>query len=178
MLPIMNVKLGLYRHFKGGYYLLLNLLRTDKVEEPYYAQYLDIMHIELGYFTRPFSEWSTDVLSREDNVTGQRFRFEKVNSLLDNAQNMSTEHLIRELRCRADSPLQELDIDGLSALVYSSDYCIGEAFEATDDNPKGVSTDAVFDTPEQAFKYLREHPHSRRHKVFKRTFIEQKDTVL
>lgn len=175
---MISVRVGLYRHFKGGYYLLINALRSDNPAEPFYAQYIDISHPELGYFTRPLSEWETDVLSRPDNVTGQRFRFEKVNSLLDNAKNMSTEHLIRELRGRSDSPFQELDIDGLSDLVYSSDYCVGEAFEATDDCPKGVSTDAVFDTPEQAFKYLREHPHSRRYKVFKRTFIEQKDRVL
>ena len=86
----MNIpKIGLYRHFKGSYYFLMNMLRSD--EEYPLVQYVNVLHPELGYFCRPYPEWNDDVSSREDNVTGQIHRFELVKDLDNSVKNISTE---------------------------------------------------------------------------------------
>lgn len=168
----MNIpKIGLYRHFKGSYYFLMNMLRSD--EEYPLVQYVNVLHPELGYFCRPYPEWNDDVSSREDNVTGQIHRFELVKDLDNSVKNISTEQLIQELRNREDSPLQDLDIKGISDLVFSRDYCIGEEHEETEDYPQGVSVNEVFDTKEEAFKYMNTHAKNRRFKIFRRVFIEE-----
>ncbi len=164
--------IGLYRHFKGGFYLLMNILRSD--DGSYYAQYVNIMHPEQGYFVRPTSEWNTDVSSREDNFTGQKERFTKVYSVMDDAKNLSTEHLIRELRGRKDSPLQDLDIEGLNDHVFCTDYCIGEAYEAHDEYPNGVNSLYACESMEEAVEAIKKGKHfGDRCKIFKRVFIEQ-----
>ncbi len=163
------IKLGLYRHFKGEYYFLLNIVRGDNER---YVQYLNIFHPEYGYFVRPYSEWRTDVSEREDNITGQTYRFERVYSIDNAVKNLSTNQLIDELKERSDSPLQKLDIEGLSAKCFNSDYVVGEAYEATEDSPKGVYTVAVCDTPQEAFDYLSTHSTKKNTGVFKRTFIQ------
>lgn len=165
-------KIGLYRHFKGGYYFLMNVLRNDDGEP--LVQYVNVLHPELGYFCRPFSQWDEFVSDRPDNYTGQTSRFELVKDLDNTVKNISTDQLLRELRSREDSPLQDLDIDGISSLVYSRDYCIGESHEATEDYPKGVSVHEVFDTKDSAFHYMNSHARSNRFKVFRRVFIEEK----
>ena len=168
----MNVpRVGLYKHFKGGYYYALNILRQDDGEPM--IQYFNVMHPEFGYFVRPFSEWESDVSERTDNYTGQIHRFEKVKDLDNHIRNFSTEQLVAELRMRKDSPLQDLDIDGISELVFSKDYCIGEKHEETEDYPRGVSVNEVFDTKEEAVKYMNMYARSGRFSVFRRVFIEE-----
>lgn len=164
----MNV-VGLYRHFKGEYYFVLNVVRNEK-DGVFYMQYLNVLHPEYGYFVRPFSEFSEEVLDREDNVTGQLHRFERVVSLNDGIKNYSTTHLLNELAGRKDSPFQEADIEGLSDLVVCSDYCVGRFYEEDDDHSKGVETIVVLDTMEEAFEYMRRN-HVRGGEVFKRTFL-------
>lgn len=163
-------KFGLYRHFKGGYYLVMNRLLNDGEE---YVQYIDVLHIERGYFCRPVEEFSEDVSDRKDNYTGQLHRFEYVTHLDDVVKNASTEQLVKELKGRADSPLQTLDIDGLNERVYSTDYVIGIPFEATEDTPKCVETLNVFDTVEEAWECLKNKKSPIGVTVFKRTFIEE-----
>lgn len=179
------VTLGLYRHFKGDYYYVQNIVTDTKDEKSQVVIYFDVLHPERGTFARTvldfiakYDESGGDflghkyIIDRVDNVTGQTHRFEKIVSLDNEVKNLSTESLLNELAKRADSPLQELDIDGLSKRVFCSDYVIGEAYEATDDNPKGVFSFNVFDDGDSAFKYLSTHKHKSNAKVFKRTFIE------
>lgn len=167
------MKTGLYRHFKGSYYLVLNsLLGDDGIR---YIQYVNVLSTESGYFCRPVAEFLDDVSDREDNYTGQKYRFERVTNLDDVVKNASTEQLVRELKGRVDSPFQKLDIDGLNSCVYSTDYVIGMPYEATEDSPKGVETLNVFDTAEEAWKYLKNRSSRKDITVFKRTFIEESE---
>lgn len=172
MLQMSVPKMGLYRHFKGGYYFLMNVLRNEDGEYPL-LQYVDIEHPELGYFARPLPQWNDDIHEREDNYTGQTYRFEKVKDIDNPVRNLSTEQLIRELRGRENSPLQDLDIEEVSGRVFSRDYCIGEAHEETEDYPRGVSVNECFDTKEEAFKFMNTHAKNRKFKVFRRVFIEE-----
>lgn len=169
----MNIpKMGLYRHFKGGYYFLMNVLRNEDGDYPL-LQYVDIFHPELGYFARPVPQWNEDVSDRKDNMTGQIYRFERVVSIDNGISNFTTEQLMKELQVRENSPLQDLDIEEVSGRVFSRDYCIGEVHEETEDYPKGVAVNEVFDTKEEAFKYMNTHAKNMRFKIFRRVFIEE-----
>ncbi len=75
---------GLYRHFKGGYFYVTGVSQLccegsmDKIK---IATYIDIRHPENGHYSRPIDEFNTVVRGKEGNVTGQIYRFEKINSL-------------------------------------------------------------------------------------------------
>ena len=166
------ISVGLYKHFKGGYYFVKEITKDETLGIPY-AVYFDVIN-PTGLYSRPCDEFNDRVPDRQDNVTGQILRFEKVNSLSNSVKNISTEQLLKELRGRKDSPLQELDIKGLSDLVYSFDYVVGEVFEGTEEFPRGVNTVAVFNDEETAKKYLIQHRLEKaRYSLFKRTFIQR-----
>ena len=181
-----NVTVGLYRHFKGEYYYVTGLSRSATDEETMVVNYFNVCHPEYGSFVRPLKDFIIDydtieqfgdemtlyIKNRFDNVTGQHTRFERVKDLNFQLGSVSTEHLIEELRKRTDSPIHELDLDGLQSSIFSKDFIVGEACEATEKTSKGVYTLNVFDTSEQAYEYLSTHPHKKNTKVFKRTFIE------
>lgn len=175
-----KVTLGLYRHFKGEYYYVTGLSKSATDEKTVLVNYFNVCHPEYGSFTRPLDDFITSwdeekhcyILDRKDNVTGQNDRFERVKDLNFQLGSISTEHLIRELRKRADSPIHELDIEGLKSNIFAKDYAVGEPFEATDTHPKGVYTLASFSTEKEAKDYFLTHKNRNATKVFKRTFIE------
>lgn len=173
----LTVTIGLYRHFKGEYYFVQNIVK-DAVRDIAMCQYFNVSHPEYGIFVRPVNEWFDEdtelgkIIDRPDNYTGQKCRFEKVKDLDFQLGSVSTEQLVLELRRRTDSPIHELDIEGLQSKIFAKDYIVGEACEQTEDTPRGVYTVASFDTEEQANKYYYSHLHNRRVKVFKRVFIE------
>ena len=164
---------GLYRHFKGGYYLLLNVMRGESASgNTAMYQYLDVMHPQAGYFCRPAVEWDEDVSLREDNVTGQKKRFEKVVSLENGLANFSTEQIIAELTSREDSPLQSADVERFNSLVFFTDYCVGEKVRDKETEEEGVFTLYACDRKEDAFKYLNRQGNNRC-EVFKRVFVSE-----
>ena len=167
--------LGLYRHFKGAYYFLSNILRDSTQDcKGFVCEYFNVLHPGYGHFSRPVEQWDTDVTDRigKDNVTHQTHRFEKVVSIDTDIKNFSTEHLMTELALRPDSPLQSLDIEDVSKCVAAVDYAVGELCPATDDEPQGVAVEAAFATKDRAQKYWLNHARNPRAKVFKRTFLE------
>lgn len=179
-----SVSVGLYRHFKGQYYYVTGLSKSATDEETIMVNYFNVCHPEYGSFVRPLEDFITDhdtkdngvvtvyIRDRKDNVTGQHHRMERVKDLNFQLGSVSTEALIYELGHRKDSPLQRLDIKGLNASVFSTDYVVGNCYEQTEDTPRGVETIAVFETPEKAKECLDTHQHLPNTKVFKRTFIE------
>lgn len=180
-----DFNLGLYRHFKGDYFFTLSVVRECKGYEVC-VRYVNVLYPTVEY-VRPLSEFykcSYDhdkgcyIKDRKDNVTGQTYRFERVTNLGNFIKDISTETLMNELRGRSDSPLQDLDIKGVSDKVFSRDYCIGVANEERVDvrtgatYPRGVYTLNAFTTLEEAKKY-REHRGSHKNEsLFKRVFIE------
>ena len=174
-----RVSVGLYRHFKGQYYYVTGLSKSATDEKTVMVNYFNVCHPEFGSFVRALDDFIATheedgraIKDRPDNVTGQIMRLERVKDLNFQLGSVSTEQIIDELRRRTDSPIHELDIEGLQSKIFSKDYCVGEACEATEDTPRGVYTVSTFETPEQAYQYLSTHQHKRNTKVFKRTFIE------
>lgn len=177
-----TVTVGLYRHFKGQYFYVTGLSKSSD-ETTIMVNYFNVCHPEYGSFVRPLYDfcseyeepscgvYSKPIANREDNVTGQHMRFERVKDLNFQLGSVSTEQLIGELRSRTDSPIHSLDIEGLMSNVFSIDYVVGVSY----DNPefsRGVEVICVCDTKEQANNYLSTHAHRKGTKVFKRTFIE------
>lgn len=177
-----TITIGLYRHFKGEYYFVQNLVRSAVDEKSIEAVYFNVLHPEYGTFVRAVSDFTADydsknevyIKDRPDNVTGQTHRMERVVSLDNEVKNLSTEVLLEELRRRDDSPLHALDIDGFNDRVFCVDYIVGNRVFPSAEYPyKGVSyTTPPFDSEESAKKFFETHNHRRDTKVFKRTFIE------
>lgn len=175
----LKVTVGLYRHFKGEYYYVTGLSKHAIDEKTVMVNYFNVCHTEYGSCVRPLESFIATheddgrvIAERPDNVTGQIIRFERVLDLNFQLGSISTEQLIAELRNRTDSPIHELDIEGLRSDVFAKDYVIGEYYEGTEDTPRGVYTLNVFNTPEGAKQYLENTVHKSNTKVFKRTFIE------
>ena len=173
-----SVSVGLYRHFKGGYYFVNGLYKSAVDEKTIMVSYFNVCHPEYGNFVRPLDDFIAThdekgaIVDRPTNITGQIARLERVKDLNFQLGSVSTEQLIAELRTRTDSPIHELDIEGLRSNIFSKDYVVGEKSFATEDHPSGVFTIASFDTEEQAKEYYLTHKHRRETGVFKRTFIE------
>lgn len=174
-----GVTLGLYRHFKGQYYYVTSITTDATDEKTKLVNYFNVCHPEYGSYTRPVSDFlsvcddrGVAISQRYDNVTGMHTRFERVKDLNFQIGSLSTEQLISELRKRTDSPIHELDIEGLKSNIFSKDYIVGDKHFATEDYPCGVTTVASFGTEEQAEKYLHSHKHTKVTAVFKRVFIE------
>lgn len=180
------VTIGLYRHFKGEYFYVTGLAKSSEDEKSVRVQYFNVCHPEYGTFSRPLEDFISDhdtteqfgdemtlyIKDRFDNVTGQHHRFERVKDLSFQLGSVSTEQLIDELRTRTDSPIHELDLEGLRSPVFVTDFVVGEACEETKDTPKGVFTLASFTNKMDAENYFYTHKTKKNAKVFKRTFIE------
>lgn len=174
-----TLNIGLYRHFKGSYYFVQNIVK-DAIRDVHMCYYFNVLHHEYGLFVRPVDNFNSDwdenkeiyIKDRVDNITGQTHRFEKVKSLDDTVANITTDHLVRELANRVDSPFQHLDIKGLNSKVVCTDYVIGELFRETADHPTGIYSLATFNDEDQARHYFYGHQFRKETRVFKRTFIE------
>ena len=174
-----KVTVGLYRHFKGQYYYVTGLSKSATDEKTVMVNYFNVCHPEYGSYTRPLDDFvatceedGRDIKDRKDNVTGQFMRFERIKDLNYQIGSVSTNQLIEELRNRIDSPIHELDIEGLQSKIFAKDYIVGEACEQTEDTPQGVYTIASFNDEDSASMYYYSHLHNKRTKVFKRVFIE------
>ena len=185
-----QVRIGLYRHFKGQYYYVTSLSRSATDEKTVMVNYFNICHPEYGSYVRPVYDFLADndmidfdeegdpfgvgkaIHDRLDNVTGQYRRFERVKDLNFQISSVSTEQLIDELCRRKDSPIHELDIEGLRSPVYCSDYVVGIKYPAVEERPAGIDTLNVFDNEEKAREFFSKQPAKARKSVFKRTFID------
>ena len=106
------------------------------------------------------------------NSVGIKANQNVVKLLVQACKGKTTEQLIKELRNRVDSPIHELDIEGLQSKIFAKDYIVGEACEQTEDTPQGVYTIASFNDEDSASMYYYSHLHNKRTKMFKRVFIE------
>ena len=173
------VSIGLYRHFKGEYFYVSGLSRSAEDEKTVMVNYFNVCHPEYGNFVRPLDDFIAThdqdgkaIVDKFMNITGQTARFERVKDLNFQLGSISTEQLISELRRRTDSPIHELDIEGLRSNIFCIDYIVGDKHFATEDYPCGVTTVASFEDLEKAQKYYETHKHRKATGIFKRTFIE------
>lgn len=185
-------KPGLYRHFKGQYFYVMGVDRASE-DKSFRVRYFNVCHPEDGTFSRPLHEFFSlsdklekddngewfdagfAIKDRKDNVTGQIRRFERIDNIDFQISSVSTEQLIDELRRRTDSPIHELDIEGLRSPIFCTDYVVGIKHDGILGlAPKGIEPVNVFFEEEEALRYYHNQCATMRKEkgVFKRTFIE------
>ena len=173
-----KVSLGLYRHFKGSYYFVQNVVKNAVTDE-WECLYFNVCHPEFGVFTRPVSQWfdtDTDkgkICERWDNQTGQQRRFEKVDSINFQVSSISTEQLLRELTSREDSPIRDLDIPGAESKAFSRDYVCGvPMYDEVHGNY--LNSWNSFEDKDEAVKYLKKHSMpGKPTSLFKRVLLKE-----
>lgn len=180
-----TVEKGVYKHFKGKYYLVTDTaISCDELET--LVVYRPLNNPELIY-TRKLSEFLSDIdPDREDNVEHQEKRFKKVSDVNDLGalKSFTTEQLLTELGKRSDSPLAALDIKGLvNKRIAYEDYIYAVVGELLDKNPKSptygksvkyVSDWVSFSDLESAKEFVSKSPHKHnpRRKIYKRVLTE------
>ena len=168
----MIIPYHIYRHFKGGLYLVLAVALSEESYEP------TVVYMSLNgdgkVWTRSQSEFTSLVPDDRPNPTGQKNRFELVNDISSVLSQCTTENLVKELRGRPDSPFNERDIEGLNDRVAISEYVLGETKIAGDNMGVYLETTMTADTLEEVKKFIENHPErcNNRMKIFKSVLVE------
>lgn len=126
-----------YRHFKGGYYVVLHCA----CNEENFAQLVVYQSLETGkVWSRPLLDFVSPVPEDKPNPTGQEHRFERVERFTQPLTLSTTEALVEELESRPDSPL----FDAAPKNILSETYLVGNVVEVFVGVEEGSYTD--FDT--------------------------------
>lgn len=162
---------GLYRHFKGGFYIVnsVALLEASPDENDPMVVYTSV---ETGKtWLRPLSSFIADVSDREDNVTGQMHRMELATDLRGILSFMSTEEIVEELEKRPDNPYEGVKKIEEDPNVWEVRYLLGRITEHTD--PKTGETYEEF-TPVTLQTW--ETPQAA--KAYRETFYPNKPCIM
>lgn len=168
----MIIPYQVYRHFKGGLYLILALALSEEGCKP------TVVYMSLNgdnkVWTRSQAEFTSPVPEGKPNPTGQRNRFELVTDVKSMLSQCTTENLVKELRGRPDSPFNERDIEGLNDRVVISEYILGETKSAGVDMGFYLATTMTADTLAEVKKFVESHPDrcNKRMKIFKSILVE------
>lgn len=144
---------SIYRHFRGGYYLMRSMATIEKTGEVVVV-YESLQDHQV--WVRPLSEFTDDVSQNENNPTGQKHRFEPVVDFQYQLGLISTETLMQELLKRGDCPDELKSLN--SERVWRTEYLIGR-FRNTYINAETTTEDFFYDyvedSPEAAQEKLR-----------------------
>ena len=166
----------IYRHFKGGIYLILAIAKSESNSEGEFLVIYRSLNGDDKVWTRDLSDFESGVPQDRFNPTGQTKRFELVSNFRNQLSMASTNSLIEELRGRKDSPLSDLDLDGFNDRVVQKDYLVCQWSEPTENMPKGflIMPLVAVDSIEKAKKFIENHPErcSSRTKIIKRVNID------
>lgn len=168
----MIIPYQVYRHFKGGLYLVLAVALAEETYES------TVVYMSLNgdnkVWTRSQADFTSLVPEGKPNPTGQRNRFELVTDVKSVLSKCTTESLIKELRGRPDSPFNERDIKGLNDKVAMSEYVLGETKSAGVDNGVYLETTMTADTFAEVKKFVENNPNrcNKRMKIFKSILVE------
>ncbi len=165
-----------YRHFKGGLYLVLSVALSESTLEP------TVVYMSLNgdqkVWTRSQSDFTSPVPIGKNNPTGQKLRFEQVTDLKCTLETASTESLIEELRKRKDNPYADFDLEGMNDRVLRTEYSVSVWSEPTETNPNGYCIGNIMctDSEEKALKFCENNGHrvSRNVKIVKDVTVEIK----
>ena len=160
------IKNGLYRHFKGNYYIVEKLasMHDDPDNITPYVVYTSVKN---GHTClRKLSDFFADVSQREDNVTGQKQRFEVAVEVTGVLSLIDTQTILAEVEKRPDNPYEgclKLEDD---PNVWDVSYLVGRVVkkrsaETLEDYQEFIPfTPNVFETYEDAARYRDRHlPH-------------------
>lgn len=164
----------IYRHFKGGLYLIVAIALEESTGEA--VVIYRSLNGDDKVWSRSHIDFISPVPEGAPNPTGQKNRFELITCAKDILSNCTTENLVRELKTRPDSPFNERDIKGLNDRVAMSEYVLGEIKSAGVDAGVCLSTIMTADSLEEVEKFVENHPNrcSSRTKIFKSVLVEVK----
>ena len=147
---------GLYRHFKGDYFIV-DKLATQVPDGTPIVVYTSVTTNMT--FIIPFEDFFSDVSDMEDNITHQVHRFELAQELKGLLSLTSTEELVSELKNRPDNPYEGYKTIDEDEDVWSVQFLLGRvvthpATDTEDEYEEFVPvTPAAFDRFESAKKY-------------------------
>ncbi len=160
----------IYRHFKGGYYIVHSVATVESTGE----QVVIYQSLQDGrVWTRPLSVFQEPVPEDKENPTGQKLRFEKVTDFNNQLSLIPTDKLMNELLSRSDCPpeLQTLNPER----VWRNEYLIGmfkEIYVDIDNTHEDFFFDRSASTLEEAQEKL-EKIGDPRLSILLRTYIKQ-----
>ena len=141
---------GLYRHFKGNYYVVDKLAKKEADEEPMVVY----TSVSTGAtFIRPLEEFFSDVSDRPDNKTHQVTRFELAQEIKGLLSFTDTADLVEELKKRPDNPYEGFKTLEEDEDVWSVRYILGRVIEHSATENSEAFEEFVPITP-QAFETL------------------------
>lgn len=145
------------RHFKGTIYRVVGVGKDCITGLP------QVIYTPLDgsvgvYWTRELANFLSPIdQSREDNVTGQKRRFDFIDNMVTQLDLVKDEELIKELNKRTD----DLTIVKKDNIIYS-DYVIARVVDGVESGTKQLyDVQNYFDTKEQAEENLE---RNRRHR--------------
>lgn len=161
--------MNIYRHFKGGYYVVQSLATIESTgEEVVIYQSLQDGRV----WVRPLAVFSELVPEDRVNPTGQKYRFERVTTFNNQLKMVSTENLVKELLSRSDCPVEFLTPHN-SDKVWREEYLVGRfEYNYIDENHTAEYFNAfnVYDELERAVLYARANPNLT---ILKKVYIKQ-----
>lgn len=159
--------LNIYRHFKGGYYIVQSLATIESTgEEVVIYQSLQDSRV----WVRPLSVFRELVPEDKENPTGQKYRFERVTSFNNQLSMVSTENLVRELQSRSDCPVE---LHTSSDKVWREEYLVGRydmRYVDINNSYEDFLISNIFDNLERAVKFVQDNPNTH---ILKRVCIKQ-----
>lgn len=151
-----DIKNRVYRHFKGDYYLVLDVAINELSKE---TQVVYQSFKDNTVWTRNSSEFFSPVPKDRENPTGQKVRFEVIKDLNKPLSNFSTEELVKELSNRSDNPFRNVDIEGVESSVIRREFLIGKVHEVNIENEEfylDIDPIRIRDTHTEAVKCFQE----------------------
>lgn len=160
--------MNIYRHFKGGYYIVQSVATVEATGE----QVVIYQSLQDGrVWTRPITSFLEPVPEDKPNPTGQKLRFERVTKFHNQLNLVSTEELVKELLSREDCPV-ELQTS-ISDKVWREEYLVGRydmRYIDLEHSYEDFMLTNIFYSLDKAVTYARNHPNT---EILKRVFIKQ-----
>lgn len=161
--------MSIYRHFKGGYYVVKSLATIESTgEEVVIYQSLQDNRV----WVRPVSVFTELVPEDKENPTGQKHRFERVTKFNNQLNMVSTDSLVKELLSRSDCPIEFLT-SSKSDKIWREMYLVGiyeEHYIDAEHVAEDFNTFNVYDDLERAVLNARANPNF---SILRRVYIKQ-----
>ena len=149
--------MSIYRHFKGGYYVVLSFATIESTGE----EVVVYQSLQDGrMWVRPLSVFRELVPEGRENPTGQKYRFEQVTKFNNQLNMVSTDTLMKELLSRSDCPdeLQTLNPEK----VWRVEYLVGRyetRYVDHDHSYEDFLISNIFDSLERAVAFVERNPN-------------------
>lgn len=142
---------GLYRHFKGDYYVVNKIAILESNKDEALVIYTSVS--KGNTWARPYKEFFDDVSKREDNTTHQVHRFEVATEIKGLLGLTPTHELVDELKTRPDNPYEGFKTLEEDEDVWSVQYLLGRVVEHPATQTEEAYEEFVPITP-QAFETI------------------------